>query len=141
QRAIGSCRREDRRNARVHRHHERRGRARVRHPSSAVMTRIHGVVVCAIATIATAPLAAQDPPMAEPTLPVVLTRVGDYVKRFETDLSNIVAEEHYTQEVRRGIALGAVRELKSDLLLVRPSPGEAYLQFRDVFEVDGRPIR
>src|SRR4051812_41748433 len=84
--------------------------------------------------------AAQEPP-AEPALAAVLARVGDYVKRFETDLSNIVAEEHYTQEVRRGVTLAAVRELKSDLLLVQPSPDQPYLQFRDVFEVDGRPIR
>ena len=42
--------------------------------------------------------------------------------------------------------LGAVpsashRELKSDLLLVRPVGANRYIQFRDVFEVDGKPVR
>jgi hypothetical protein len=33
------------------------------------------------------------------------------------------------------------RELKSDLLLVRPVGADRWVQFRDVFEVDGRPVR
>jgi hypothetical protein len=33
------------------------------------------------------------------------------------------------------------RELKSDLLLVRPVGADRYIQFRDVFEVDGKPVR
>ena len=33
------------------------------------------------------------------------------------------------------------RELRSDLLLVKPASEDRWLQFRDVFEVDGKPIR
>ena len=33
------------------------------------------------------------------------------------------------------------RELTSDLLLVKPAGADPWLQFRDVFEVDGKPIR
>ena len=32
------------------------------------------------------------------------------------------------------------RELKSDLLLVKPEKADRWIQFRDVFEVDGKPI-
>ena len=44
---------------------------------------------------------------------------------------------------RRDRACRAVRhrELKSDLLLVRPVGADRWVQFRDVFEVDGRPVR
>jgi hypothetical protein len=33
------------------------------------------------------------------------------------------------------------RELKSDLLLLKPEGSDRWIQFRDVFEVDGRPVR
>src|SRR5258706_15288015 len=62
----------------------------------------------------------------------------------------IVAEEDYVQDVRPSaagtISRGATprvthRELKSDLLLVRPIGSNRWMQFRDVFEVDGQPVR
>jgi hypothetical protein len=48
----------------------------------------------------------------------------------------LVADEHYVQRTR-----AAQRELRSDLLLVRPSGIDGWVSFRDVYEVDGRPIR
>ena len=36
---------------------------------------------------------------------------------------------------------GDRRELRSDFLLVRPEGEDHYFEFRDVFEVDGRPVR
>jgi hypothetical protein len=75
-----------------------------------------------------------------PSLKVVLGRAGEYVVRFERELATLVAEEHYTQEV-----VGAEpiehRELRSDLLFVSQMGTHRYVEFRDVFEVDGRPIR
>jgi hypothetical protein len=63
----------------------------------------------------------------------------------------VVAEETYRQEVRgpagvdaRGFASEARsqrRDLKSDVLLVRAPDGDRWMQFRDVFEVDGKPVR
>src|SRR5260221_3782925 len=89
--------------------------------------------------------AAADPP---PTLKDVLARVGDYVVRYERELSSIVAEEQYVQQdglsaQPMGIARppNPRRELKSDLLLVRAAGNDGYVQFRDVFEVDGHPVR
>jgi hypothetical protein len=80
----------------------------------------------------------------EPRLADVLARVGEYVVRYETELSGIVAEEHYTQvtdPVDRPHLTH--RELKSDLLLVNAEglDGHGFVQFRDVFEVDGDLVR
>jgi hypothetical protein len=84
----------------------------------------------------------------EPTLDTVLARAGVYVLEFQRQLSGIVAEEQYVQDVRYPVAstrynpvLPKHRELKSDLLLVKPVGGDRWLQFRDVFEVDGTPVR
>ena len=81
----------------------------------------------------------------EPMLATVLARAGKYVTEFQRQLSGIVAEETYVQHAvpLHGYMGGANahRELKSDLLLVKPVGGDRWLQFRDVFEVDGKPIR
>jgi hypothetical protein len=95
--------------------------------------------LCAMPT-----LAAAEPP---PTLKDLLARVANYVVRYERELSSIVAEEQYVQQ--EGLlspwgwreARPTRRELKSDLLLVRAAGNDGYVQFRDVFEVDGRPLR
>jgi hypothetical protein len=79
-----------------------------------------------------------------PSLSVVLQRAASYVEQFEQQLSGIVAEEAYEQVVRRAAPTSVVferRHLKSDLLLMQPTPGFRWVQFRDVFEVDGRPVR
>ena len=76
----------------------------------------------------------------------VLARAADYVAAYKQRLSGIVAEEHYRQQVIAATRSGRAsnrqfRELRSDLLLVKPGERESWLQFRDVFEVDGKPIR
>jgi len=87
----------------------------------------------------------------EPSLATVLERAGDYVATFQRQLSGVVAEETYIQDVREP-PMGTVprapmrtgpmhRELKSDLLLVKPEKADRWIQFRDVFEVDGHPVR
>ena len=59
-------------------------------------------------------------------------------------------EEAYTQDVEQINRFGyrmntrggvSHRQLRSDLLLVRPEGSDARMQFRDVFEVDGKPVR
>jgi hypothetical protein len=78
------------------------------------------------------------------SLDVVMRRAGAYLAEFQRQLSGIVAEETYVQEVR-GRDLPArsvrVRRLKSDLLLVRPAGADRHVEYRDVFEVDGEPVR
>jgi hypothetical protein len=83
----------------------------------------------------------------EATLRIVLARAGTYVTEYRRQMSSIVAEEHYIQEVRyqgRPVSPDVQaehRELRSDLLLVRPAGARDWLQLRDVFEVDGHPVR
>jgi hypothetical protein len=78
----------------------------------------------------------------EPTLDAVLTRAAAYVTDFQRRLSGIVAEESYLQQINSGAGgpLQRVR-LMSDVLLVRPPGAEHYVQFRDVFAVNGASVR
>jgi len=95
-------------------------------------------------------VASTAPSAQAPTLADVLARAGDYVAEFQRQLSGIVAEERYIQDVRpsstgmgssnRTIAV-MHRELTSDLLLVRPEGTDRWIQFRDVFDVDGVRVR
>ena len=82
----------------------------------------------------------------QPELTDILHRAGLYVEEFQRQLSGIVAQETYVQEILpvRGMnARGRVqrRRLRSDLLLLRPEGAPTWVQFRDVFEVDGQPVR
>jgi hypothetical protein len=94
---------------------------------------------------------------AQPSFETVLSRASEYVADFERQLGGIVAEERYLQDVIPDGALttsvparsripflnnqGQHRELKSDLLLIHPIGANRWVQFRDVFEVDGRQVR
>lgn len=75
---------------------------------------------------------------------------------FETAFSKAVAEERYLQQVITTKAPKAVsgtmrddvperrverRQLRSDFLLVKLPEQNQWIPFRDVFEVDGRPVR
>lgn len=102
--------------------------------------------VCAGLMVAIAVASASARQDAEPTLDVVLARAAAYVTDYQTRLAGIVAEEHYRQNVtasmrRGGRSTREFRELRSDLLLVKTGTAGSWLQFRDVFEVDRRPIR
>ena len=72
-----------------------------------------------------------------PELEILLGRLSEYVQAYTGHYSALVAEESYRQSVpleRRQ------RRLRSDLLLVRSEPSREWVSFRDVFEVDGRPV-
>ena len=97
----------------------------------------------------------------------VIERASDYVDRFERGFSTVVAEERYVQIVKewtgappspgddpalvwrpdteqshssRGGTVLRRRQLLSDLLLVQ-TPGQTWIGYRDVVEVDGKAIR
>src|SRR5262245_55410202 len=87
-----------------------------------------------------------------PDLDTLLDKAGDYVADYEKNFVGVVAEEAYRQQVRipgggrdlRGFPADTTvqkRDLKSDVLLVRAPAGDRWMQFRDVFEVDGKPVR
>ena len=81
----------------------------------------------------------------EPTINEVLARTAAYVAEYQKQLVGIVAEEHYRQNVqntsRAGRTSRQFRELRSDVLMVKLPDEERWLQFRDVFEVDRKPVR
>ena len=83
----------------------------------------------------------------EPSLEVVLARAAAYVDALHRQLTGIVAEESYSQEARTtgrtssGAAITKRVRLTSDFLLVRPRESDRYVEFRDVFEVNGRAVR
>ena len=83
---------------------------------------------------------ALSPAVAQPTpTAAIRDRVASYVQRFVDDLTNVVAEERYVQEFQRAADR---RRLRSDFLLVKyPGDEGRYQTFRDVLEVDGRPVR
>jgi hypothetical protein len=87
-----------------------------------------------------------------PEVDAILDKAGDYVATYEKTFVGVVAEETYRQQVQggrgrndaRGFPVetpGQRRDLKSDVLLVRAPAGDRWIQFRDVFEVDGKPVR
>jgi hypothetical protein len=71
----------------------------------------------------------------------VLLRAGAYVDAFHQRFTEVIAEETYVQDSRdRAYDTVQHRELKSDLALIRGADGH-FVEFRDVFEVDGRAVR
>ena len=96
---------------------------------------------CGVTLLQVATVAAQ-----EPSLKATLERAADYTRRLHAQLSGIVAEEVYLQEIPPRIPPIAPRDalrraLRSDLLLVKPADSTRYVEFRDVFEVDGVAVR
>lgn len=85
------------------------------------------------------------------TVEGVLARAAAYVLQYQKEFAGVVAQETYEQHARaagRFDQFGRMRresekfrELKSDLLLVRPEGADGWVQFRDVFEVDGKAVR
>jgi hypothetical protein len=104
------------------------------------MTRV-SAAIGAVILLATATPSADQPVK----LATVLERAGAYVADFHRQLSSIVAEERYVQDWTQSRRVGSHslghRELLSDLLLVKPEGFRAWMEFRDVFEVDGAPVR
>lgn len=73
-----------------------------------------------------------------PALQELLDRATHQVKDFVDRFSNVVAEEVYVQEMNRPRKR---RTLRSDLALVRYPGAAQWMLFRDVYEVDGKPVR
>ena len=82
----------------------------------------------------------------ELTLNEVLARATSYVDQLHDQLMGVVMEERYEQRAwTPGVgALGGSyqrRTLQSDYLLIQPEGADRYYGFRDVFEVNGDPVR
>jgi hypothetical protein len=117
-----------------------------------------GLFLAAVVSATTLTARGENPAQAgqgPPPIETILERAGKYVGQFIERFSNVVAEERYLQDtqgnlpslplggrgfVQRFPSGARRRELKSDFLLVKVGPVD-WLPFRDVFEVDGTPIR
>jgi hypothetical protein len=75
----------------------------------------------------------------------VVSRLDAYLEGYEQRLALVVAEERYRQVFNMIGAAGPIghreRLLRSDYALTRAADKEAWVGYRDTFEVDGKPIR
>lgn len=94
-----------------------------------------GITAVVVALVALWPAAGWS---QAPRLEDVLARAETYVRDFVTRFSNVVAEERSTYRL---ILERRNRTLISDFLLVQLPGTLDWLAFRDVFEVDGKPVR
>jgi hypothetical protein len=90
-------------------------------------------------------LVARAATAADSALDTVLDRASTYIVEFERQLSGIVSEEQYEQQVtypkRHPFVSSQHVTLRSDLLLVRPRGASDWFQFRDVYDVNNVPVR
>lgn len=97
--------------------------------------------LAAVAVVAFMAEAAEQPAVRRDndSLEELLRRAGGYVAAYGRDVSAIVADEDYMQ---RFIVEPSteVRHLRSDVLTIRDE-AEGWVGFRDVYEIDGRPVR
>jgi hypothetical protein len=94
-------------------------------------------VLAMAVSLLSAPVAAADP-----TADDLTTLASQYLRRFVERFSHVVAEERYVQDWRTDGGLQLLhRESRGDFLLARSSDAVAWQAFRDVFEVDGAPVR
>ena len=75
---------------------------------------------------------------AGPDLQTVLDRATAYELKFIGQFENVVAEEVYVQEMS---SPRRKRTIKSDFLFVKYPDVAGSMMLRDVFEVDGKPVR
>ncbi len=77
----------------------------------------------------------------DPALSVLVARAVEYLAAYVDAVGSLVAEEDYLQIVRQLRGGTMSRRLRSDLLLVKTEGEIGWTQYRDVFEVDGKPVR
>jgi hypothetical protein len=73
-----------------------------------------------------------------PEFEILLEKLSEYAQAYTGHFSALVAEESYSQKAPHE---HRQRRLRSDLLFVRLEPSAEWVSFRDVFEVDGQPVR
>lgn len=104
------------------------------------------VVMFTVSAWVQAPVATPPAQPASPNLITVLLQASAYVAGYVKAMTSVVSEERYEQTLfrkadRTGAALIVSRTLVSDYLLVAVSGSGQWLPFRDVYSVDGVPVR
>jgi len=102
------------------------------------LTRRPGLTLALLAALCSAVATSQG---SDTALAAVLERVGAYAETYERTFAAMVMEEYQTQTLERADGrVKSVRELRSDFLLIKTGAEWAQV-FRDVIEVDGKPVR
>lgn len=109
-----------------------------------------GVRHAAALTLALLSCAVPSAQGSKPTVERALTLVRTYLADWQETFASLVADEEYTQELRPTPSPFLVRdpshlspqtrELRSEVLLLRAPAEDAWVSFRDVRSVDGRPV-
>lgn len=74
-----------------------------------------------------------------PTLDALLDRMGVYLVEYETQLSSVVADEKFEQNVYLRGSTG--QTLESEVAFIRLPGGAEWLGFRDVRKVNWKPVK
>lgn len=75
---------------------------------------------------------------AQGRVEAALAAAGAYLAGFRDQVAGVVLEEKYLQQAAARVVVA--RELRSDLAIMA-DPDHGWVEFRDVFEVDGKPVR
>jgi len=75
-----------------------------------------------------------------PALESLLSNAARYVSEYEKEFAYLVAEERYTQKLSVGVSVRQLREIRSDIAFVPLATPLRWTAFRDVYEVDGKPV-
>jgi phage gpG-like protein len=73
-------------------------------------------------------------------LDAVLERLDDYLERYESELSAVVADEELIQETDGRLTRRQSRRLHSEIAFLRLPGGLEWMGFRRVHRVDGKPL-
>jgi VWFA-related protein len=98
-------------------------------------------------TVASAPevpaaAAPSAPAAADPELAALLERAGRYVVEYEGAFHDIAAEEEYSQRAPHGDPnLPDWVRTRADVVFARLAPPFPWASYRDVYEVNGSPVR
>jgi hypothetical protein len=93
---------------------------------------VGAAVAVLLASSAARPLA-----QASNSTAALLEATAQYLNKFRRDVSGVVIEEAYMQQARAQVLM--TRNLRSDLAVIA-DPGQGWIEFRDVYEVDGKPV-
>jgi len=72
-----------------------------------------------------------------PATAALLQRAAAYLEEYSDPTNGLLLEERYTQRVN--VRPPRIRELRSEVL-VMPDATQGWVQYRDVMEVDGKPV-
>lgn len=99
------------------------------------------VIVCSLVTAASlaASAATERGPTRAPSLKTVLARTADYCVSHGAELSRVIADEHFEQELvsRSDGTVANKRRLDSEIAFVTLAGTDEWLAFRSVLRVDG----